>query len=266
MHEEVRSIPVARIDAGPYQPRLRFSEEKLEELAASIREHGLIQPVVVRPAGERYQLIAGERRLRAARRLGLETLPAIVREYGDEQALEAALVENLQREELTVVEEARAYERLAGEFGCSHGEIARRTGRSRAAVSNTLRLLHLPVAVLELLDSGALTEGHARTLLALPYGSLQEELAEWVVRNAVPVRETERKVRSLLAEAAPSPTAAPRPPPDAHLEALEARLRGHFGTRATVIYRQGRGAVQLEFYSDDDLWRILELLGLAEEG
>lgn len=264
MLEEVSSIPVRLIDPSPYQPRVRFPEEKLEELAASIRQHGVIQPIVVRPVGARYELIAGERRLRAVRRLELTEIPAIVRPYGDEQALEAALVENIQREDITVVETARAFERLTGEFGYTQGEVAQRTGKSRAAVSNLLRLLHLPDPVLELLDAGDLTEGHARALLGLPYPSLQIEVAEWVVRNAVTVRETERKVRALAAapgEGVPAPKQ--RPAADVHVTDLEDRLRTHFGTRAVVAYRKGRGSLSLEFYNDDDLYRLLELLGLG---
>jgi ParB family chromosome partitioning protein len=266
--EAVQPLPVTDIDPSPYQPRIRFTEEALDELAASIREHGVIQPVVVRPWGGRYQLVAGERRLRAARRLGLAELPAIVRPYTDEQALEAALVENLQREDISVVETARAYQRLTEEFQYTQTRIARQTGKSRTTITNTVRLLQLSDGVLDLLDAGELTEGHARALLALPYARLQEELAEWVARNAVTVRETERKVRSLLTQAAGEATggrgggATQAVRQDANLDALEARLRERFGTRVEISYRGGQGAVSLEFYDDDDLWRLLELMGL----
>jgi ParB family transcriptional regulator, chromosome partitioning protein len=264
MAEQVQALAVRLIDAGRYQPRRRFDEAGLAELAASIREQGIIQPLIVRPTGSRFELIAGERRLRAAQRIGLVEVPAIVRRYSDEQALEAALIENLQRQDLSVVEAARAYQRLAEEFHYSQAEIALRTGKSRPAVSNTLRLLHLPEAVLEMLDSGALTEGHARPLLALPYPSLQVEVAEWVVRNAVPVRETERKVQALVRqEEGAARGRAPAARSDANLAALEEQLRARFGTKALVSYRAGRGSVTLEFYSDDDLERILEELGLT---
>ncbi len=265
--EQVRRVEVGRIDPSPYQPRRRFEEEKLEELAASIRQHGFIQPLVLRPCGERYQLIAGERRFRAALRLGLREVPAIVRTYPDDRALEAALVENLQREEITVVEAARAYQRLVDEFHYSQAEIARQTGKSRVAVTNTLRLLQLPDPVLDLVDQGDLSEGHARCLLALPYPSLQVELAEWAVRNALTVRELERKTRSLAdGEGRAHARRAPGGGGSPEIEALEDRLRRHFGTRVQVDYQQGRGALRLEFYTDDDLWRLLELLGLPEAG
>jgi len=261
--EEVLAISVDLIDPGRYQPRARFDETALGELAASIREHGVIQPLIVRRQGPRFELIAGERRLRAANRAGLREVPAIVRSYTDEQALEAALIENLQRQDLSVVEAARSYQRLADEFHYSQGEIALRTGKSRPTVNNTLRLLQLPEAVLEMLDRGELTEGHGRALLALPYPSLQTEVGEWVVRNAVPVRETERKVRALLSGSIRTEReercANPNTP---HIGAIEEELRQYLGTKVTLAYRGGKGAVTVEFYSDDDLERVLELMGL----
>jgi len=265
MSEEVRSIPVDRIQPSPYQPRRRFNPERLAELAVSIRQQGLLQPILVRPLGDQYELIAGERRLRAVRSLGHLEIAALVRRYTNEQALEAALIENLQREDITVVEEAQAYRRLLDEFGYAQSEIAQQTGKSRAAISNTLRILQLPAPVLELLDAGELSEGHGRALLALPYPSLQTEVGEWIVRNAVTVRETELKVRALLKtpESAPAAGTLSRQR-DANLDALEDQLRLHFGTRTSVTYRRGRGSLNIEFYSDDDLQRILELLGLDQ--
>lgn len=265
MVEEVRPIPVDRVQPSPYQPRRRFDAERIAELAASIRQQGLLQPILVRPLGDRYELIAGERRLRAVRHLGQAEIPALVRRYSDEQALEAALIENLQREDISVVEEAQAYRRLLEEFGYAQSQIALQTGKSRAAISNTLRILQLPESVLDLLDVGELSEGHGRALLALPYPSLQAEVAEWVVRNAITVRETELKVRALLksAETPPGARSAGRQR-DANLDALEEQLRHHFGTRTSVTYRRGRGSLNIEFYSDDDLQRILELLALPE--
>lgn len=261
--ERVRNLPVALIDAGRYQPRRRFDESALAELAESVRLHGIIQPLVVRPYRGRFELIAGERRLRAAQRLGLQEVPVIVREYSDAVALETALIENLQRQDLSVVEAARAYLRLAEEFHYSQLAIAVRTGKSRSAVSNTLRLLQLPDAVLEMLDAGDLTEGHARALLALPYPSVQVEVAEWIIRNAVPVRETERKVRSLLSAEAAGPVGPPgAEQADVHVTRLEELLRQRFATKTIVDYRRGRGAITIEFYSAEDLDRLLELLGI----
>lgn len=262
--ERLLTVPVDRIAPSPYQPRQRFEEAALEELAASIRQQGLIQPVVVRRVGPGYELIAGERRWRAARRAGLAEIPAIVRDYSDEQALEAALVENIQREDISVVETARAYRRLTDEFQYTQGEVALKTGKSRVAVANTLRLLQLPESVLALLDAGELTEGHGRALLALPYASLQEEMAEWISRNAVTVREAEARIRKLVQPSRPGRSGSDDLPRggDAHTAHLEERLRSHFGTKVEVEYRAGAGAIRIEFYGDEDLERILEALKL----
>lgn len=267
MSEEVRQIPVERIDPSPYQPRQQFDPVQLGELAASIREQGLLQPLVVRPMGERFELIAGERRLRALKLLEYATAPALVRPYTDTQALEAALVENVQRADLSLSETAQAFHRLIMEFGYTQGEIAQRTGRSRAAIANTLRLLQLTPGVLSQVDRGELTEGHARALLMLPRGTLQEEVAAWILRNAVPVREAEDRIRRMLASDA---TAAPRPGAPAtaptaqtnpYLEAIEQDLRDRFGTRVTVSPRKGGGgSLTLEYYDPNDLERLLELL------
>ena len=266
MAEEVQLILRTLIDPSPYQPRHHFAKEALAELAASIREQGILQPLVLRLANGRYQCIAGERRLRAAGLAGLQQVPAIVRHFSDERALELAIVENLQREDLSPVESARAYQRLADEFGYSQSQIAQRTGKNRATVNNTLRLLQLPDPVLQLMDQGELLEGHARALLALPTPDIQEELAEWIARNGLTVREAEEKVKSL--QETPRPpvvrTKAASSQDDAYLRDLEDRLRGLFGTKASVAYRKGQGSITLEYYSDDDLQRVLELLGVVE--
>jgi ParB family chromosome partitioning protein len=262
--EQLTSLPTAAIGPSPFQPRRHFDEAALDELAASIRQQGVIQPIVVRRIGNRYELVAGERRWRACRRAGISEIPAIVRHLSDEAAMEAALVENLQREDISVVETARAYQRLNAEFQYSHAEIALRTGKSRVAVTNTLRLLQLPAPVLDLLEQEEITEGHARALLALPYPSLQLEVAEWISRNAVPVRDVENRVRHLLkgsvAGASPS---GPSLKADPQIADLEARLRSFLGTKVELQYRSGKGAIKVEFYSDEDLNRVLELLGVG---
>lgn len=264
MTEEVQAIPVPRIKPSPYQPRRHFDETSIEELAASIRTQGLLQPILVRVVGGCFELIAGERRLRAVKKLGLPLIPALVRRYTDQQALEAALIENLQREDINVVEEALAYRRLMDDFHYTQSEIGVRTGKARATINNTLRLLQLPEVVLEMVEKAELTEGHGRALLALPYPSLQVEVAEWIVRNGVSVREAESRIRSLVKADSIIQEDAPAAPRDANLEALEQRLRDRFGTRVRLSYRKGRGAINVEFYNDDDLDRILDLLGCGE--
>ncbi len=263
--QEIIQVEVARLEVSPFQARKRFDEERLRELAESIRQHGVLQPVLVRQRGSGYQLLAGERRVRAARLAGLTHLPAIVREASDEEALEVGLIENVQRQDISVVEAALAFRRLVEEFGYTQAEVALRTGKSRVHVTNLIRLLNLPESVLQLVDAGELTEGHARALLVLPYPSTQAEMAEWAARNAVPVRELEAKARAVAEgsrteRAVPSRVAAH----EANVADLEERLRSYFGTKAVLRYNRGQGSVTLEFYSDDDLERILELLGLVE--
>ncbi|MEE9233996.1 MAG: ParB/RepB/Spo0J family partition protein, partial [Candidatus Acidoferrales bacterium] len=195
-------VPLEAIQPSPYQPRARFNAEALEELAQSMRAGGVVQPIIVRPLGDRYELVAGERRLRAARLAGLSRIPVIVRTLSDEQALELSLVENIQREELNSLDQARAFDRLASEFGLTQEEIARRTGKDRATVANTMRLLRLPQEVLRLLEDGRLTAGHARALLKLEESPvLQRLLARRMANRRVSVRQAEAMVERRLPEA-----------------------------------------------------------------
>jgi ParB family chromosome partitioning protein len=266
MPEDVIRIPLRLVRPNPYQPRARFSEEALAELAETIRVHGVIQPILVRRDGDRYLLVAGERRLRAAERAGLQAIPAIVREVDERQMLEMALVENLQREEINPVEAARAYQRLAEEFGLTQAEIAQRAGKSRAVIANTLRLLQLPESVLQEIESGELSEGHARALLLLPEPKDRLALCEHILRNGLSVREAERAAQKHLGERrrVSRETALPTPPSDPVNAALEERLRRHFATKVRLEYKEGAGAITIEFYNDDDLARVLELLGVDD--
>jgi len=245
-------IPLALIEPSPFQPRRRFDEAALRELAASIRRRGVLQPLLVRPLGDGYQLVAGERRFRAAQLAGLDEVPAVVRELSDREALEVALVENLQREDLSPVEEAEGYRRLA-EMGLSHEAIAARVGRSRSAVSNALRLLQLPPEALQALDDGRITAGHARALLMLPPERRLWGLGE-ILSRGLTVRQAER-LKDRLAR---------RPRREAHPElarALEERL----GVRVRITGRK-RGRLELFFASEEELAGLLELLGYRQEG
>ena len=254
--ENETSARIEAITPNPYQPRDVFDDAALDELSASIREKGVLQPLVVRRVSAgRYQLIAGERRFRAAQRAGLSSVPIVVRDADDGEALELALIENLQREDLNPIEEARAYERLANEFHLGQEEIARRVGKSRSAITNALRLLGLPVEVLTQLESGALSAAHARTLLGLESAGSQREVADDVVARRLSVRDTEQLVRERAARSAA----------DVEQRAVESRLARVLGTRVHVRHhRNGSGKIVIEYYSLDGLDGLLSRLGAVE--
>jgi ParB family transcriptional regulator, chromosome partitioning protein len=255
-------VALERLDANPYQPRSSMDPARLAELAASIRETGLVQPILVRPRGERYQIIAGERRWRAARAAGLTTIPATVREVPDAQLLELALVENVQREELTALEEAQAFGRLQSEFGLTQEEIARRVGRERSTIANTLRLLRLPRGVRELVSAGRLEAGHARALLALERAEDQVALGQEAARRGLSVREVERRVAAARAPR----RAGEAPRRDANTRAAEERLRSSLGAPVEITRRGRGGAVRISFSSESELQRLFDLLVRAGRG
>ncbi|ROR43231.1 ParB/RepB/Spo0J family partition protein [Kitasatospora cineracea] len=265
-------LPLESISPNPRQPREVFDEEKLAELVSSIKEVGLLQPVVVRQTGpERYELIMGERRWRASRLAGLDAIPAIVRATEDDKLLLDALLENLHRAELNALEEAAAYDQLLRDFGCTHDELADRVGKSRPHVSNTLRLMKLPVSVQLKVAAGEVTAGHAKAILMVPDAERQEKLATRVVAEHLTVRATE-EIAKLLAGIEPkkrAPRAEPLPTPA--FDELAGRLSDRFETRVKVEVAQnggkfGRGKVVLEFGSVEDLNRILDSLAPGERG
>lgn len=266
----VREIAITQIAPNPYQPRTAFDPEKLADLVESIRQHGVLQPVLLRPlGGERYQLVAGERRYRAAQKAGLTSIPAVVRECSDKDQLEIAIVENLQREDINAMETARAYRRLNLEFGMTQEQISTRVGKSRSAVANTLRLLQLPEAVLESLERGEITEGHARALLMAEEPSAI--LAAWkkTVRQQLNVRDTERTAKEArlqineptILEPNPKVIAPTVPTIDPNVAALVERLREKLGTKVTMSQQDnGYGKIEIEFYSEVELERLMEIL------
>jgi ParB family chromosome partitioning protein len=253
-----RLVPVRDIVPNPDQPRRHFAEEALGSLSDSIRRHGLLQPLVVRRVNGRWELLAGERRLRAAGRAGLEKVPVIVRETRDEDRLELALIENVQRENLTPLEEAEAYRQLIDRYDLTQDEIAARVGKSRPAITNTLRLLGLPDAVKALLENGELTAGHARAVLAIEGVTEQVRFAREIAAGGVPKREAER----LAAERRTRPTKRSRGPAsaDLHLRALGEELTRGLGTRVRIVPRARGGAIEIEYYSDGELDRLVERL------
>ncbi|MCW5938581.1 MAG: ParB/RepB/Spo0J family partition protein [Fimbriimonadaceae bacterium] len=257
-------IEINRIVANPRQPRAHIEDETLSELAASIGEHGVIQPLIVRPLSEgRYELIAGERRLRAAKMAGLKAVPVVVRTASAQVSLELALIENVQREDISAVDCARAYRRLADEFGLTQEDIALKVGKTRASVSNTLRLLRLPAEVLSAIEGGQITEGHARALLMVDSPARQAALFERMLRDSISVREAESAARREEPAQKRTKTGAAKHPKstDPNLEAIERGLGEYFG--ATVRLEPGAvgGKISIDYYSDDDLDRILEILG-----
>lgn len=252
-------VPVDKIDPNPRQPRQNMDPAELEELTASIREYGVLQPLIVtkNPQDDRYTLIAGERRLQAARLAGLSAVPVMVRDASDQQRLELAIIENIQRADLSPLEEAEGYRQLAEEFGLSHEEIALKVGRSRVSVTNTLRLLKLPSSVKTALIEGRISEGHARALLALPTPEAQIAALRTILAQELNVRQTEALVRKLNGERAPAKAKA-APPPE--VRALEERLQASLGTKVTLRAGRKGGTISIHYYSEEELNALLQRL------
>jgi ParB family transcriptional regulator, chromosome partitioning protein len=255
-----REIPLDQIDQNPHQTRSKINEAQLAELAASIAANGVVQPVLVRPlAGGRFQLIAGERRWRASQIAGKTTVPAILRQVSDEQAMEITIVENLQRADLNPMEQARAFERLSREFRMTQEQMAHRTGKDRATVANFLRLLKLPSSVQSRVESGELTFGHARALLALPGAEEMEKAAQRIADNSLSVRQTETLVQELI-DPARKPKKDPKPlaPIDANVRDAQERLQRALGLKVTIEDRNGRGKVIIEYARLEDFDALME--------
>src|SRR5213593_3124648 len=260
--ESLADIPIDEIEVNPNQPRKVFDFTALDELAASIRASGVIQPIIVRRYGDGYQLIAGERRWRAARQAGLERIPAIVRDATDAESLELALVENLLREDLNPIDEAEAYEKLLGQFGWTQEELAGRIGRDRSSIANSLRLLRLPEEIQADLRGGRLTMGHARALLALTNPTDQLRLRDDILAHAWSVRATEDSIRALEEAARPrgaAPRKGRRRSPE--LAALEAGLQRALMTRVRIVGTERKGKIEVIYATGEELDRLTELLG-----
>lgn len=260
----VRTVPLREIEPDPGQPRKTFNQDSLAELAASIGEHGLLQPIAVRPQPMGgYRIVAGERRWRACRMAGLTEVPVVIRDVSDQEAMELALVENLQREDLDPVEEACGIRELMDRCGLTQEQAAQRLGKSRSALANSLRLLGLPPEALELLRSRALTAGHAKAILGLPTPELQVQAAKLIAEHSLNVRQAEALCRKLAKDAKQAGQApAPEPPPRPALPVeVEESLRQALGSEVSVAYKNGRGSLTVHFYSDDQLRAFANLLG-----
>jgi ParB family chromosome partitioning protein len=255
--DELRELDIDLLDPSRFQPRQIFSEAKLEELAKSIKTHGFVQPVVVRQNGQRFQIIAGERRWRAAQRLGLPKLPVVVKQISDEQMIEASLVENIQRENLNPIEEASAYQRLAHEFNLTQEEVAQRTGKERSTITNFVRLLKLPQEIQQLVLEDKLSMGHARALLALESAPEQRVLAEKAVRHGWSVRQVERTISHLKNG---KPKHESKTQIDPNVKAAVEKMEKALGTRVRIVERGQAGKIEIEYYSQEELQRLYEYL------
>ncbi|HHV58638.1 MAG TPA: ParB/RepB/Spo0J family partition protein [Firmicutes bacterium] len=257
--EPVREVPVKEIRPNSFQPRRVFDEEKLAELAESVRAHGVLQPVVVRAVIGGFELVAGERRWRAAQLAGLERVPVVVRELSDAEMMEIALIENLQREDLNPLEEATAYQRLLQEFGLTQEELARRLGKSRSHIANIIRLLNLPAGVQEYVSRGTISMGHARALLALEDAELQNQVCRQVVTKNLSVRETENLIRSLLTRKKQQKKKKPAAL-DPWMVEVETNLKHALATQVRIKPGRRGGRIEIEYYSTEDLERLTGLL------
>jgi ParB family chromosome partitioning protein len=252
----LQNIPVSKIVPNPNQPRKHFDEEAFKELVASIREHGIVQPVVVRAVGSLFELVVGERRWRAAREAGLRAIPAVVRSATDVEALELALIENVQRQDLNPLEEAAAYYHLIEDFDFTQGQLAARVGKKRSTIANTIRLLKLPEQVKELLIEGKISSGHARTLLAFPDVGQQIKVAERIIKEGLTVRQVEA-LAQLAQNPGRKPPAQPTPP---HYKSILKDLSERFSARVRVKLQEGKGRLEIHFKSEDELKRIFDML------
>lgn len=257
--DEVLRVQIDQIEPNPLQSRTVFQADRLQELAQSIKANGVIQPLIVRRKGGRYQLVAGERRWRASKLAGLEEVPVVVQDLSDDQLLEITLIENIQREDLTPIEVAHAFERLVRELGLSHDEIGRRTGKDRSTITNTLRLLRLPQDVQQLLAEHRLSMGHARAILGLPTENLQRQVAEKASSQGLSVRQVERLIQRMTQTR--EPKSAEEVLEDPNVKAAIQELERVLGTRVRIVEKSDhRGKIEIEYYSSDDLERIYTLI------
>lgn len=263
VNDTIRNIPTALIDNNPEQPRTEFDEEKLNELAQSIKSHGIVQPILLKKQGERYKIVAGERRFRAAKITGLSEIPALVKDLSEREIHEIALIENLQRVDLNPIEEATAIRELMRDYSLTQEEIASRLGKSRPAIANTLRLLNLPENVIEMVKRGELSQGHARALCGLDDEKLISELAEFAVKNNLTVRETEmlvKKSKEETTEEMPSKKEKPSAKLSSEMRQAQDKLAERFGTKVKFKGDEEKGKIVIEYYSKEGLMSLYEML------
>lgn len=258
----VEQIKIQQITENPFQPRKVFDEVAIQELSDSIQEHGILQPIIVRKKGKKYEIVVGERRYRAAKLAGLAVVPAIVKGFTEQQMMELAILENLQREDLTPIEEAEAYNSLIEKLGFTQEELAKRLGKSRPHIANHVRLLGLPEEIRQLMNEGKLSMGHGRALLGLKKKKQILEVADKVLKQGLNVRQLEALVQTYNEDVSRE---TEKPNRNVFVEAKESQLREYFGTNVQIKKTKNKGKIEIEFYSEDDLQRILEILQLENE-
>ena len=259
--DKVVEIPLKDLRPNPYQPRKTFDEQSIDELAASIKEHGVIQPIIVRNALRGYEIIAGERRFRASQKIGLEKIPAVVRDFTDQQVMEIALIENVQREDLNAIEIASAYQQLVEKFSYTQEELALKVGKSRSHVANFMRLLQLPEEIKQNVSRGTLSMGHARAIAGVKDDKLKLELAKLTIKNEWSVRNLEEYIQRLdEAKTKRKPAKEKNKRKDPYIDRLEESLRDRYRTTVYIKHQNNRGKIEFLYYSNDDLERLLELL------
>lgn len=260
--ERVLEIPLSQLRANPYQPRKTFNQDSINELAASIKEHGVIQPIIVRTVLKGYEIIAGERRFRASQVCGVSTIPAVVKKFSDQQAMEIALIENVQREDLNAIELAIAYQSLMTQFSLTQEELSVKVGKSRSHVANFMRLLQLPEEIKQHVSRGTLTMGHARAIAGVKNDKNKKELAEATILNQWSVRELEDVIKKQEEEGSKENVTSNKPSvkKDPYINQLEENLRDQFRTTVKIKHQNNKGKIELMYYSKDDLERLLELL------
>ena len=255
--DQVREIAIIDIEPNPWQPRKTFSESHIKELSESIAIHGVIQPIILQENGTKYTIIAGERRWRAARLAGLSVMPAIIRSFSEQETLEIALIENIQREDLNTIELAQAYEYLVDEFSLTQKEVANKVGKSRSSVANIMRLLNLSAYVQEKLSDNAISYGHARAILAINDEKLQEEITDEIIASQLSVRETEKLIQKLNE---PKKDKVEKPEQSPFYRELQERLQNALGTKVQISQGKKKGKIEIEYYSEDELERIISLI------
>lgn len=258
--DKVIEVPISQLRANPYQPRKTFDEDSIKELAESIKQHGVIQPIIVRTVLKGYEIIAGERRFRASQYCGNTTIPAVVRTFSDQQVMEIALIENLQREDLNALEIAVAYQALMDKFNLTQEELSLKVGKSRSHIANVVRLLSLPAEIKDYVSRGTISMGHARALAGIKEQSVQKEMAELTVSSEWSVRDLEDAIQKLDSKQVPQQKAQKQKKRDPYIESLEENLREQFKTTVKIKQQKDKGKIEIQYYNKQDLERLLELL------